>query len=176
VSGARSLPCDGSQVEPAIAWPLAQSLLHPYPCASCRQDEFWIEYFIDWLLSLSYHSKSCGLQEMATSVSISLPVKSLSKGNPHRLPRASVVPCLQWVSEMPLLISILTPTLLLPHIHICSYQGSNSRDECVKKNDILKRNRRCRTENCRQGYVAMNNNNNNKQTNKKQERRKSWRH
>ena len=32
-----ALSWDGTQVEPVIVWPILQSLLHLYPCTSCRQ-------------------------------------------------------------------------------------------------------------------------------------------
>lgn len=49
--GADSPPWHGSQVGPVIGWPFPQSLLHPYPWASCRQGEFWVEGFMGGLMS-----------------------------------------------------------------------------------------------------------------------------
>lgn len=61
MSGVGSLTWDGSQVRAVTGWLLPQSLLHPYPWASCRQDKFWVEDFVGGLMSLlsSLHWKSC---------------------------------------------------------------------------------------------------------------------
>jgi hypothetical protein len=32
----------GWQVGPVIGWTFPQSLLHPYPCTSCRQDKLFV--------------------------------------------------------------------------------------------------------------------------------------
>ena len=49
--------CGGSQVELVIGWLFPQSLLHLYPCASCRQEKFYIKSFVGVLMSPSLHCK-----------------------------------------------------------------------------------------------------------------------
>jgi hypothetical protein len=72
VSGIGSLPWDGSQVGLDTGWLFPQSLLHLYPCASCRQDKFWVEGFVGGLMSPPSTGSPAWLQGEATSVSLSL--------------------------------------------------------------------------------------------------------
>lgn len=62
-------------IEPVIAWPSLQFLLHLYPCKSCSQDKFWVK--MDVLT---------GLQDIVTSASIFQGAGSPSEDHPHRLP------------------------------------------------------------------------------------------
>lgn len=66
VSGVNSVTWDGSQVGVVIVWLLPRSLLHLYPCTSCRQDKFWVKGFIDRCPPASSGSPAW-LQEVALS-------------------------------------------------------------------------------------------------------------
>ena len=77
VSEIGSLTWNVSQVGPIIGWLFSQSLLHLYPCASCRQDKFYVESFVCGLMPPVLYLKS-QLQEVTTSASISPPGRSLS--------------------------------------------------------------------------------------------------
>jgi hypothetical protein len=49
-----SLPWDGSHLGPVIGWLFPRSLLHLYPCTSCRQTDFgWKVLWVDWCPSSS---------------------------------------------------------------------------------------------------------------------------
>ena len=78
-SGVGPLPWDGFQVGTVLDWLLPQTLLHFYPCTSYRQGKFWIQVFCGRVNVPSSTGSPAWLQEMGTSVSISLPAaRSLS--------------------------------------------------------------------------------------------------
>ena len=82
---------------------------------------FWSKVL--WVSCFPPHSTGspAWLEEMATSVSITLSTKSLSYGHPHTLPGQYHIPDLWLVSEISPLISILTPNSLLnPFLHTWS--------------------------------------------------------
>ena len=70
MSGIGDCPWDGSQIGLVIGWSIPQSLLHPCPCISCRQSEFWAESFVGGLVSLSLHWGSCLATEGTSSGSV----------------------------------------------------------------------------------------------------------
>jgi hypothetical protein len=55
VSGIGACPWDRSLVGPVVAWPFPHSLLLNSPWISDRQHRFWVDNFVDGLVSLSSH-------------------------------------------------------------------------------------------------------------------------
>jgi hypothetical protein len=132
----------GSQVGLVIGCPFPQSLLHLCPCTSYRQDTFWVEGFMDGLMSISLHWEPAWLQEVAISGSISplrgvsaraTPIDSLEPPHPRSLvhPRdAPPLSCLLPTHLFSLFLPSLSrsPYTLSPHPcsppHLFSYPVS----------------------------------------------------
>jgi hypothetical protein len=115
----------GSQVGLVIGCPFPQSLLHLCPCTSYRQDTFWVEGFMDGLMSISLHWEPAWLQEVAISGSISplrgvsaraTPIDSLEPPHPRSLVHPRDAPPLSFSLSLYLIPSPLfpSPSLLLP--------------------------------------------------------------
>jgi hypothetical protein len=125
-----------------------QSLLHLYPCASYKQDTFWTEDFVVWLMSSSLHGNSYLAIEVATSVSLSpLPPIASARVTPRDAPHqlsflllAFYIPCPHsWSLSLfssPSLPSIpslhLSPTTILfpPLSEIHTYPKTCSWSSC----------------------------------------------
>ena len=83
VSEVGSFTWDRSQVGTVIGCLFPQSLLHLYPCISCRQGKIWVEEFVvHWCPALSSRSP-VWLQEVATAVSIFPSCGNLTRILPH---------------------------------------------------------------------------------------------
>jgi hypothetical protein len=55
VSGIDTCPWDVLQFGLVIAWPFIQTQLHLCPCTFCSQDKFWVDSFVDGLVSLRFY-------------------------------------------------------------------------------------------------------------------------
>jgi hypothetical protein len=95
-----------------------QTLLYFCPCASCKQDTFWVESFVSGLLSLSFHWESylaTGSSHFRIHISMLGTSVRIASPHPRFLIYARHCPCPKPISLLSLMLSLHTIPSTLFH-------------------------------------------------------------